>query len=218
MSLLLNVPFAEKDEAKSLGARWNADFKKWYVANKKDYHKFIKWILGNNDTTQIICDHFYIIEGVHECFKCHTKIKVIGFGIENFFDICDPNEYDTDNPFDYYEGEIHISSMIDPLPENFKEYLSSQYNYRTGFSKTVNSRYPANHCKNCNVIQGEFFLFQEVYTPFFIDSPEKAKELSLYKIKLNNDFIADTSMGYGSEDWLIKKHGKIVDFNFDFGF
>jgi len=218
MSLLLNVPFAEKDEAKSLGAKWNADLKKWYVADKKEYHKFIKWILGNNETIQIICDHFYIIEGVHECFKCHNKIKVIGFGIENFFNIYDPNEYGTDNPFEYCEGKIHISSMINPLPEKFKEYLSKHYNYRTGFSKTINSSYPANHCTNCNVIQGEFFLFEEVDTPFFIDSPEKAKELSLNKIKLSHDFIADTSMGYGSEDCLIKEYGKIIDLNIDFGF
>jgi hypothetical protein len=35
--LLLNVPYEEKDEAKALGARWNADIKKWYVFSGKDY-------------------------------------------------------------------------------------------------------------------------------------------------------------------------------------
>ena len=44
--LLLNVPYAEKDEAKSLGAKWNPKLKKWYVTNSKDYYKFIKWFFN----------------------------------------------------------------------------------------------------------------------------------------------------------------------------
>lgn len=31
--LLLNVPYEEKDEAKSLGAKWNPELKKWYIQN-----------------------------------------------------------------------------------------------------------------------------------------------------------------------------------------
>ncbi|RJF99476.1 hypothetical protein D3871_13775 [Noviherbaspirillum saxi] len=39
----LNVPFAEKDAAKSLGARWDAATKKWYVPAGKDVKLFSKW-------------------------------------------------------------------------------------------------------------------------------------------------------------------------------
>ena len=42
MALILNVPYSEKDQAKSLGARWNPELKKWYVERRKDYNKFIK--------------------------------------------------------------------------------------------------------------------------------------------------------------------------------
>lgn len=31
MELFLNVPYAEKNEAKTLGAKWNAKIKKWYI-------------------------------------------------------------------------------------------------------------------------------------------------------------------------------------------
>ena len=47
MSLIIDVPYAEKDEAKSLGAKWNPNLKKWYVEERKNYYKFEKWILGN---------------------------------------------------------------------------------------------------------------------------------------------------------------------------
>lgn len=39
----LNVPFAQKDEAKALGARWDAIQKKWHVPADKDMTLFAKW-------------------------------------------------------------------------------------------------------------------------------------------------------------------------------
>ena len=42
--LIINVPFAEKDEAKALGARWNPEAKKWFVPDGVAQDKFTKWI------------------------------------------------------------------------------------------------------------------------------------------------------------------------------
>lgn len=39
----LNVPYAEKDDAKKLGARWDASNKKWYVPDTIDIAPFAKW-------------------------------------------------------------------------------------------------------------------------------------------------------------------------------
>lgn len=39
----LNVPFAQKDAAKALGARWDAGIKKWYVPAGKDKELFAQW-------------------------------------------------------------------------------------------------------------------------------------------------------------------------------
>lgn len=41
--IFLTVPFAEKDQAKALGARWNAAQKKWYVPDGADRTLFEKW-------------------------------------------------------------------------------------------------------------------------------------------------------------------------------
>jgi Domain of unknown function (DUF5710) len=40
----LKVPFNEKDQAKSLGARWNANAKLWYVPQGLDAAPFEKWL------------------------------------------------------------------------------------------------------------------------------------------------------------------------------
>ncbi len=39
----LNVPYAEKDTAKTLGAKWDPAKKKWYVPAEKDKTPFLKW-------------------------------------------------------------------------------------------------------------------------------------------------------------------------------
>lgn len=212
MSLIIDVPYAEKDEAKSLGAKWNPNLKKWYVEERENYHKFEKWILGNKENVSILCDYFYIVEGTHLCFKCNKPTKVIGFGVKNFFEVYDSNEYDNEDNFCYYEDNIHIASHIEPLSKALLDKLKEKYNYYESYSKTINASYLANHCSNCKVIQGDFFLFEEVDTPFFVDSIEKAKALKLYKVPLENDVIVDLDIGFGSEDYLIEKYAQKFDF------
>jgi uncharacterized protein DUF5710 len=41
--VLLKVPFAEKDDAKGLGAKWDAAQKKWYVPHGVDVNLFTRW-------------------------------------------------------------------------------------------------------------------------------------------------------------------------------
>ena len=39
----LDCPFAEKDAAKALGARWRPDMKKWVVPAGVDLRPFVRW-------------------------------------------------------------------------------------------------------------------------------------------------------------------------------
>ena len=57
MSLFLNVPYVEKDDAKKLGACWELTRKQWYVPEKYDYPKFQKWF--PDDTYIVVCDFLY---------------------------------------------------------------------------------------------------------------------------------------------------------------
>lgn len=49
-STLLAVPFAEKDAAKKLGARWNADRRSWYVPPGTDASLFSRWRTDEADS------------------------------------------------------------------------------------------------------------------------------------------------------------------------
>ncbi len=44
MRINLVTPFAEKDAAKALGARWDAAKKCWYIVEVADLTPFLRWI------------------------------------------------------------------------------------------------------------------------------------------------------------------------------
>ncbi len=44
MKTHLNVPFAEKDHARKLGAQWDAARKTWFVENAENLEPFLKWM------------------------------------------------------------------------------------------------------------------------------------------------------------------------------
>ncbi|MGZ8216225.1 DUF5710 domain-containing protein [Methylomagnum sp.] len=43
----LSVPYAEKDQAKALGAKWDTSRKKWYVPAGLDLGLFTRWNSGD---------------------------------------------------------------------------------------------------------------------------------------------------------------------------
>lgn len=44
MRINLQVPYAEKDAAKRLGARWDMARKVWYIVNQEDLTPFMPWL------------------------------------------------------------------------------------------------------------------------------------------------------------------------------
>ena len=47
--IFLNVPYAEKDEARALGARWNPGRKRWYVPDGVAPDAFQKWMAKDGE-------------------------------------------------------------------------------------------------------------------------------------------------------------------------
>jgi hypothetical protein len=56
MRMNLKVPFAEKDAAKALGARWDAARKIWYVTDVADLAPFLRWIPDMETAKEVSTD------------------------------------------------------------------------------------------------------------------------------------------------------------------
>lgn len=217
MALLLNVAYEDKDIVKSLGAKWNPILKSWYVESKRDYYKFVKWILNDNEKVNIICDYIYIVIGTKICYKCGSATPVFAFGFDEYFSVYNMDKSNNMVPIEYeYSDNILIANLSD-MPEQLKYYFNHHLNYFKDYSKFLRSEYYANHCYNCNALQGNHYLFSEFNAPFYINNQEKAENVQLLKIKLDFDII--TNFGYCIDsEGLIETYSDIKDVNITYNY
>lgn len=77
--LYIKVPYEEKDEAKRLGAKWDAQHKCWYVQDRRDYWKFVRWLHRDAICCYVFMDHFWLVEGVRRCWRknCGQETAVV---------------------------------------------------------------------------------------------------------------------------------------------
>lgn len=148
MSLLLDVPYWEKDEAKKLGAIWNPVLKKWYVEDYMKYPLLEKWIPNTMQIDNIIiCDHIYVIEGKTICSECKKETRVIAYGIEKF---CNLNE----GLCGCYVNTLCLVSSIYPLPYKIYKYIKNNFSIKPGIKYPL---YKTNICDFCSSHIGSFF-------------------------------------------------------------
>lgn len=95
------------------------------------------------------------------------------------------------------------------------KYLQDNYNYKERYSSTIGESHINNCCDNCDVLQGDFHLFHEVNSPFFIDSEEKVRDLKIYRINLKHNIIINASVTYSNTDEMIKQYGRYRVLNID---
>lgn len=209
-TLLLNVPYEEKDIAKKLGAYWNPQLKKWYSTSKYDYPKLKKWI-SKSDSFYIILDYIYIVEGIRTCFKCGHSTRVIAFGIEHYIEFNGEEIYDKSN-----NDKIHISSCMTHLPKMLMDFVQYKYNYRKRYSKTTNTTDWANGCDTCDALQGNHYLYEEVDSPFWIEDELSASKLKLYRIPLEYAIVLDDiniiPLNPHFDNYMIKKYADIINY------
>ncbi|KAJ79744.1 hypothetical protein SAMN04487774_10840 [Enterococcus faecalis] len=177
--LYLNVPFNEKDEAKSLYAKWDNQKKQWYATKPEFYYKFRKWIDGN----LVFSDSIMIIEGKIDCWKCNNRISVFAFGVNssNVIDILENRPIDIFKETGY---DIQIWRISEDIPEKIREILTKDFGCKMKYSKTINEVYFANVCPHCDSLQGDYFLYDEPASPF---GERSDSELILHKINLSHD-------------------------------
>lgn len=218
MSLYLNVPYSEKDEAKRLGARWNAKVKKWYVdVPREKYVSFAKWILRDTHQAVIATEYLHIIEGAQTCWKCGGQTRVIGLGIGEYVQLYgEQGDYDYEIAEDYVDPgeEVHLAWTADEseIPPKLLRYLKENYSVKTSYSKTMNADCFANHCDCCGALQGNWFLFGEPDSPLdsCVEGETLINRMSRLKIKaipIEDDLQLNWDMGLCENDYAYLKYG-----------
>lgn len=179
----LSVPFSEKDEARSLGARWDARRKVWFVPDGVDPGRFGKWFILEPEIN-LRAPSYFVVEAAAMCWKCHESTSVVSFMLPPGYEVFRFGEFDGERTLPGF-----WSTMPDPTIVHYVEHIPPavadramqvKRNYQRNFSKTTSSAYWMNHCDHCGAKQGDFFLHCEVDGAFQPWEEEDAARMVLH--------------------------------------
>jgi hypothetical protein len=186
MRVDLKVPFAEKDDAKRLGARWDVERKVWYVPDGLDASKFAQWMRRGPDIT-ILSERYFIAQSESQCWKCRKACAVFCFALPPGHLVREP-DCDDDQTGEVVEGwhprdELaFVQYVTDLLPSVEKQISGFTPHYRLDFSKTVGRSYWMNHCQACGMKQGDFELHCEPSGAFLLIDAREAARVTLHHV------------------------------------
>ena len=207
----LVVPFAQKDEAKSRGARWDPNSKVWYAPDGVELSPLARWLpasdLEHEPEFLVRAPHYHIIESASDCWKCSSRTRVFAFLLpeehEQFEYVDDYDEFSLARNLGEwrchgYRGTVGSVQSLSPLVS--KQVRRFTENLKQAYSKAAGHRYIMNHCERCGAKLGDYFMHGEPGGAFFPTSPDQASRMIL--IKINERFDANCGIGSATEDFV----------------
>lgn len=159
----LSVPYAEKDAARKLGARWDLESKVWYVPEHMDTKPFWRW-MPSTAKTHVRSDSYSIAQAVVTCCKCHKRTHVFGFFVPTGFEYRTPK----DGGQQWHRSPLPtiLSSVTNLLPEVAIQANAIAPRLRLD-SQDRGHAYWMNHCEACGEKIVDFGLHRDASGPFY---------------------------------------------------
>lgn len=177
----LQVPFHEKEEAKRLGARWDAERKLWYVPAGVDAGPLRKWIAAP-ESPNIRAGSYFLAESTRKCWRCSRETRVFAIMLPASHEVLDVDDDPACDEWRVAEEPTvlsYVGHLADPIPERLRVLAP---HYRRDFSRTTGSFYWMSHCEHCQAKQGDFELIEESDSAFNPATPERAERILLREI------------------------------------
>ena len=171
----LDVPFEEKDQAKALGAKWDAQARAWFVPEGVDPSAFARWFpcdleAPDGDGT-MTANRFALITGHVACWKCGKQTRATTVLLRGY--------QETEDGQDEGQDQDAVLNPIVGLDPATRAMFAKQAPWmRPGYTKTRDQIYLAAHCEYCAAVQGAWFL-AEPGSAFFPQSQEEAGRLTV---------------------------------------
>jgi hypothetical protein len=195
----LIVPFAEKDAAKALGARFDPGTKCWYVPDGANPAPFEKWMPRPPVVNLRSPDGFHLARVGDICWSCKkpTYVYAIYFPIQpamiDGHEVIDGEVEEIPAHAHHGPGFMSGATWIgDAAADAIAEHAPL---LRLDNSSTAKSRYYMNHCMCCGAKLGDFDLFSEPGSGFF---PVEDKHAAAIQLKSVPVMLEAEMSGYHS--------------------
>jgi hypothetical protein len=140
--IYLDVPYMEKDRAKSLGARWDRDRRVWYVPAGSDASRFAQWYPRTVDDG-VALDVLLVPE---TCWKCHDMTMCL-------IAARDPRGAH------YFLGERALHVLASKVDQDELASVGAGP-LRPRWSGTLGQSSWSNGCVHCDALQGNVPLWE----------------------------------------------------------
>lgn len=231
----LAVPFAEKDAAKALGARWNPEVKSWFVPEHMSTAPFSRWLPTDVSEGAVVPprasavavtsapgrsdDHDDDDGGVLGRDSCTGKATLespifIAESETNCWRcrrqtpvIAVAASRVITEGMERIEELTLISNLIS-IPRDLANVMAGRWpNYKPAYSKTGGGRYVMNHCAHCGAKLGDHFLHDEPGGAFLPMRSEDARHIVLHSLPLRGTLDVVGAAGIVSPN-LIQRHAQ----------
>ena len=177
----LEVPYPEKDEAKKMGAKWNAELKTWYAPSNLNPFVFAKWLPKKIKADIWALPNIYLATGKDKCPLCGELVSVYCLASDNYEYI--EKDKNAEPPI---EGVITYS-YLKTAPKVLEKFFQLNCtSYFMDHSRTAETHYYMNHC-SCGAKLGDNFLHSEPGGAFFPETEDEAKSIELRRITPTED-------------------------------
>lgn len=198
--LNLSVPYSEKDEAKRLGARWDASLRLWFVPEGVEQKPFQQW-KETEPVVNIRAARYFIASTARRCWKCGELTTSYTFGFPGEYEVLEVI-IDDDAPGECLEWvrcdrATAFCSYVTYLHQKIADRIQAfQRTYYRDFSQTTRGTYWMNHCTSCGMKQGDFQLHEEPGGGFFPTDAAQADRITIHAVQ--EPFECNGNMGFVS--------------------
>ncbi len=154
----LFVPPEEKVEVQALGARWDAESKRWYIGAGEATAQYARWLPDAEHDEEFIITSAdaHVAAATTACQRCRSAIQVICIHCNSGTVSGEPL------------SQFTVADVV-AVSNSLAEQLRQWPNYR----EVAEGGYFANHCPSCGAAQDDMYLHSEPEEPFF-DIPSGA--------------------------------------------
>ncbi len=150
----LYVPFEERDQVRTLGARWDVNAKCWYIGSGADATRFARWLSDDESPQEftIVSSRAFVACAEVECWRCHTRTEVVCM-------YCASGEIHGE-PYEHF-----TVSHVTAVDQELRRQLAAWPSFR--MAATRDGVTLVNHCSHCRARQDDYYLHCEPSGAFF---------------------------------------------------
>ncbi|MDE9428211.1 DUF5710 domain-containing protein [Xenorhabdus bovienii] len=177
----LNVPDDEYEQARKLGAHWDAAAQIWYIDNSFEPTPFMNWLPFYN----VHAEYWYLAQTQTSCPHCHEHTTVTAFMLPAGHQLLEADNGDepgTEVDYTEQDSPAFLFYLAD-IPSLVRNVLPGfHHRLRKAVSQRLHRQHWINHCEHCGAQQDDTELFAEIGGAFFPASREQAATLQLHRI------------------------------------